>query len=204
MIKIKRKNFIKFIIIALIIIFAAIHLNKLVQNYNIFSLFYEVGDSIDSLNGVNVYYNGKVSNVIGRNVSKDGYNIGQKYQCVEFVKRYYYEYYKHKMPNSYGHAKDFYDIKLSDGQMNKDRNLLQYENPSIVAPKAGDLLVYGGTLVNPYGHVSIVAEVRDGEIEIIQQNPGAFRKTRRVFKVEKQNGKWKIKNDRIIGWLRKG
>ena len=59
----------------------------------------EVGTIIDSYNGVNIYYNGNnFKNVLGRNVSEDGYNLGLKYQCVEFVKRYYYKRYGHKMP----------------------------------------------------------------------------------------------------------
>ncbi len=52
---------------------------------------FPVGQQIDSLNGVYVYYNGSIDNVIGRNTTADGYNLGLKYQCVEFVKRYYYE-----------------------------------------------------------------------------------------------------------------
>ena len=68
----------------------------------------EIGDKVDSLNGVFVYYNHSVGNVSGRNTTADGYNLGLKYQCVEFVKRYYYENLNHKMPNSYGHAKDFF------------------------------------------------------------------------------------------------
>src|SRR5690625_3985796 len=62
---------------------------------------------IYSLNGVYVYYNGSTNTVVDRNTSLDGYNLGLEYQCVEFVKRYYYERLDHTMPNSYGHAKDF-------------------------------------------------------------------------------------------------
>lgn len=58
-----------------------------------------VGDPLDTLNGVIVYYNGGVSHDCGRNVAADGYNLGMKYQCVEFVKRYYYEYLQHEMPD---------------------------------------------------------------------------------------------------------
>lgn len=47
------------------------------------------------------------------------YNIGLKYQCVKFVKRYYYEHLNHKMPDSYGHEKDFFDNTIADGQLNK-------------------------------------------------------------------------------------
>src|SRR5690554_7449178 len=61
----------------------------------------EVGKAIDSLNNVLVYYNGDVGTVIGRN-TRNGYNLGLKFQCVEFVKRYYYEFYNHEMPDSYG------------------------------------------------------------------------------------------------------
>ena len=71
------------------------------------------GDPLDSLNGVVVYCNGGFSGNSGRNMV-DGYNIGLKYQCVEFVKRYYFERFDHRMPNSYGHAKDFFDSTVAD------------------------------------------------------------------------------------------
>jgi len=164
---------------------------------------FTIGDKVDSLNGVYVYYNGPVSNVSGRNVSADGYNIGQKYQCVEFVKRYYYEYLHHKMPDSYGHAKDFFDIKLKDGQKNKARGLIQYSNPSRLKPKINDLVIYGGTKYNPYGHVANISSVSHQQIEIIQQNPGPNASSRVKYPLERANGKWKIQNNNILGWLRK-
>ncbi len=162
-----------------------------------------VGQQVDSLNGVVVYYNGSVGNVIGRNTTNTGYNLGLKYQCVEFVKRYYYEHLKHEMLDSYGHAKDFFNKTLADGKYNKQRNLTQYTNPSQTKPKVDDLLVLGGTTFNKYGHVAIVSKVIDDEIEIIQQNPGPNGKSRVTFKLENINGKWRIKKDRILGWLRK-
>lgn len=162
-----------------------------------------VGQQIDSLNGVVVYYNGSVGNVIGRNTTTTGYNLGLKYQCVEFVKRYYYEYLKHEMPDSYGHAKDFFNKTLADGKYNKQRNLTQYTNPSQTKPKVDDLLIFDGTTFNKYGHVAIVSKVVDDEIEIIQQNPGPNGKSRVTFKLKNKNGEWTIKNDRILGWLRK-
>lgn len=164
---------------------------------------FSVGQKIDSLNGVYVYYNGSVDNVIGRNTTADGYNLGLKYQCVEFVKRYYYEHLNHKMPDSYGHAKDFFDNKLKDGQKSKKRGLNQYTNPSNTNPKVGDLLIFDGTTINKYGHVAIVSNVAETEIEIIQQNPGPFSKSRETFSLDKKDGQWEIKNKRILGWLRK-
>lgn len=163
----------------------------------------EPGDKIDSLNNVYVYYNGNSSSIRGRNVSKDGYNIGLKYQCVEFVKRYYYEFYNHKMPNSYGHAKDFFNSNLKDGQYNSDRALFQYSNASMVKPEVGDLLIFGPTAFNAFGHVAIVSVVYEDEIEIIQQNSGSFSASREEFDLILEEDRWRIKNDRVLGWLRK-
>ena len=58
------------------------------------------GEVTDSINGVYVYHNGGVNQSSGRNLVK-GYNVGIKYQCVEFVKRYYLKFYHHKMPDAY-------------------------------------------------------------------------------------------------------
>lgn len=162
-----------------------------------------IGQQIDSINGVFVYYNGGVDNVEGRNTTADGYNLGLKYQCVEFVKRYYYEHLNHKMPDSYGHAKDFFDKTLFDGQINEQRNLTQYTNPSKTIPKVDDLLVFKGTIYNKYGHVAIISKVAENDIEIIQQNPGPNGPSRKTFIVENKDGKWEIKDERILGWLRK-
>lgn len=171
---------------------------KYTLNFN-----YERGQKIDSLNGVFVYFNGGTDNVTGRKLTKDGYNLGLKYQCVEFVKRYYFEHLNHKMPNSYGHAKDFYNLQLKDGDINKQRNLIQYKNPSISKPQINDLLIYSGTIFNKYGHVAIISNIYENEIEIIQQNPGLFGKSRERYSLENKNGNWIIENERIIGWLRK-
>ena len=163
----------------------------------------EVGQKMDSLNGVFVYFNGGVSNVSGRNTSSDGYNIGLKWQCVEFVKRYYFEKLNHKMPDALGNAKDFFDPLLADSTLNVKRNLMQFKNGSVSKPKVEDLLIYDGTLTNSYGHVSIVSYIGEREIEIIQQNPGPFGEPREKFAFTFLNGKWVIGNDRILGWLRK-
>lgn len=164
---------------------------------------YKFGDKIDSFNNVAVYYNGNVGNVKGRNVSKEGYNLGLKYQCVEFVKRYYYEHLNHKMPNSYGHAKDFYNPRVIDGNLNNERNLLQFTNGSKSKPKVDDLLIFDGHFLNKYGHVAIVSKVTEDEIEIIQQNPGRFGSSRETIDLRYVNNNWKLDDSSILGWLRK-
>ncbi len=159
------------------------------------------GDTLDVFNNVYVIYNKSMNNTFGRNVSNDGYNLGLKWQCVEFVKRYYYEHLNHKMPNSYGHAKDFFNSKLKNGQLNTERNLLQFANGSESKPKINDLVVFDGNLFNPYGHVAIISKVEDDEVEIVQQNVG--KNSRDTFQLVFDNGKWTVDDSSLLGWLRK-
>lgn len=172
------------------------------KKINLYST-YKIGQKIDDLNGVGVYYNGNVGNVKGRALTQDGYNLGLKYQCVEFVKRYYYEELNHKMPDSYGHAKDFFVSTIKDGQINKQRNLIQYTNASKTKPKVNDLVVYSGTKLNRYGHVAIISQVSKRDIEIVQQNPGPVGNSRVKYDLIEKDGTWRIKNNQILGWLRK-
>lgn len=162
----------------------------------------EVGSVIDNFNGVKVYFNGRdFTNVNGRNTTADGYNLGLKYQCVEFVKRYYYEVYSHKMPNAFGHAKDFFDKSLGDKAYNKKRGLMQYRNVREYKPEVNDLLIYDGYPGNRFGHVAIISGVTEDEIELIQQNMGT--KSRIRIPLVKFNQYWTIADYNILGWLRK-
>ncbi|MBK8499675.1 MAG: CHAP domain-containing protein [Flavobacteriales bacterium] len=156
------------------------------------------GQVLDSLSGVQVYHNGSMEATHGRNMV-DGYNVGLKYQCVEFVKRYYLQRYDHRMPDSYGHAKDFFDPRTQDGGLNKRRGLLQFNNASAAQPQAGDLIVLDGWSGNPYGHVAIISKVGDGEVEVVQQNCGS---TRDIYDLDLVDGRWRVDNKRVLGWLR--
>lgn len=157
------------------------------------------GAALDSLNGVVVYNNGGFGAKHGRHVV-DGYNVGLKYQCVEYVKRYYLERFGHRMPNSYGHAKDFFDSTLADGAVNPARALRQFRNGSATMPATEDLLVLGPWGGNPYGHVAIISRVGDGEVEVIQQNTHS---TRNTYDLDLIDGRWRIGSERVMGWLRK-
>jgi len=193
---------IKKTIITLCILLACYLSYKALKKVN-FNTEYTIGQKIDSLNNVIVYFNGGVDNVVQRN-TKNGYNLGLEYQCVEFVKRYYFEYYNHKMPDSYGHAISFFNKKIPDNTLNKQRNLTQFTNPSISIPKQGDLIILKGSLFNRYGHVAIISKVTTTAIEIIQQNPGPFSPSRETFNLSKtKDNKWYINNERVLGWLRK-
>lgn len=158
------------------------------------------GEIIDEFNGIPVYYNGKITNVFGRNIAQGGYNLGLKYQCVEFVKRYYYYALDHRMPDSYGHAKDFFDESIYDKGYNEERALMQYRNTREEPPKVNDILVYGASQENPFGHVGIVTSVRPDEIEIIQQNWG--QKSRQTIQLVNYEGIYTVADYDVVGWLR--
>lgn len=159
-----------------------------------------VGKALDSYRGVQVYDNGLLFfRSYGRHYSADGYYYGQKWQCVEFIKRFYYDSKKHKMPDAMGHAKSFFDETIPDGAVNLRRNFVQYRNGSIERPRPDDLLVFTDT---KYGHVGIVTDAGESFIEIIQQN--ILGHTRQRLSLVTSNGHFFVTEPRRpAGWLRK-
>lgn len=162
----------------------------------------KIGDVVEVFNGVNIYYNGPVGNSVGRQRAADGYNFGQGFQCVEFVKRYYYEKLEHRMPNTWGHAKDFFDPTVSEGALNPARGLLQFRNGGGAKPEVDDLIIFGPSLFNSYGHVAIVSRVDRNQVEIAQQNPGPGGSSRVSLELDDKGNGWRISNNRVLGWLR--
>lgn len=155
---------------------------------------------MDIFNSVPVFFNGKIEDTYGRHLTADGYNLGLKWQCVEYVKRYYYQVYNHKMPYSYGHAKDLFDNSLPDVTFNEQRGLLQFRNVRTEKPRVGDMLVYDGIPENPYGHTGIISRVTDTEVELMQQNYG--QKSRDTLKLVVYEGIYTIADYDVLGWLR--
>ena len=158
----------------------------------------EIHSVVDSYKGVKVYHNGGMRKTHGRNLTKSGYNLGLKWQCVEFVKRFYYEYFNHKMPDSYGHAKDFYNINIGDGY-NAARDLNQFKNGGSKIPQKDMIIVFDGNKQNPFGHIAIISKVKDKEIEVVQQNWGVH--TRMTLPLKKSNGSFTVLGHEVLGWL---
>jgi len=91
----------------------------------------------------------------------DGKKMGMKWQCVEYVVRYYYQVFGHYInPNK--NAIDFYRNAASDG-------LEAFPNGGATKPQVGDLLCLGGT---KHGHVAIIREVGANYVKVIHQNMG--------------------------------
>ncbi len=129
------------------------------------------GTVLGSFNGVTAYSNSAVG-FDSKTYNHDpisGKNTGLKWQCVEFVNRYYAEHYgvdiQHLALDKGGwNATSFF------GNLKKDSRFTTFGNGSTSAPKEGDILCFSdGT--GP-GHVAIVREVLPaaGIITVIQQN----------------------------------
>ena len=158
-----------------------------------------VGRVLDSYRGVPVYDNGLLFfRSYGKNYSENGYYFGQKWQCVEFIKRFYYQAKGHRMPEVMGHAKSFFDEGLPDGAFNARRGLIQYRNGSTNKPRPDDLIVFTDT---KFGHVAIVTAVAEDSLAVIQQN--IVSGTRQRFSLVASNGHYFVTAPRRpAGWLR--
>ena len=130
------------------------------------------GDSLGSFNGVTAYYNsGGINSCGNRHWSSDRtYSYGFKWQCVEYVRRYYYDYLNHKMAETYGDAARYFKVNIPSGSINTERGLVQYHNGSIM-PQVNDLLIFQN-MADGLGHVSIVTNVTDSTVSTIAQNIG--------------------------------
>jgi hypothetical protein len=166
------------------------------------------GQTLGEANGVKAYFNASDTGNQGRNqLVKDGkveYDYGLKWQCVEFIRRYLYDVKGHAFTDR-GHAKEYFNAGVEDG--GSYRGLTQYTNDltqgSQSKPQVHDLIVmsYGDT-----GHVASVIDVADDYITIAQQNVGTqFTDTLKLSSVGSGKDKrWKLKEPRVYGWLRKG
>lgn len=159
----------------------------------------KVGDIVTNYRSIPVYSNGeKYTLSYGKNYSANQYYYGQKWQCVEFVKRFYHDAFKHQMPSVWGHAIGYYDPTVLHGKFNKDRGMYQFKNGGATSPQPDDLLVFDFA---PYGHVSVISAVRENEIEVVQQNIAG--KPRQIYRLEKIDGLFTIvAKNKPIGWLR--
>lgn len=189
-----------FVIILTFFLVISVVLFYFYQKHHIPLKSYQCGDKIGEFNGVAIYYNDDAT-CKGRNLAKSGYNLGLKWQCVEFIKRYYYTVLSHQMPDSYGNAIDFFDKKLKDGAYNKKRDLYQYSNPSSTKPQINDIIIFDKHVFNAFGHIAIISKVTENKIIWVQQNVGL--RVTDSCKISNAKDKWLIENSRILGILRK-
>ena len=158
-----------------------------------------IGQAIDEYHGVIVYYNGgQIDRSHGPHYSPDGYYYGQKWQCVEFVKRFYFDALHHPMPDTFGNAHDFWDEKVAAGQWNYRRGLLQYRNGGEFPPQVDDLLVFTN---GNYGHVALISKVEANQIQVVQQNVAGHSRQRLAY--SQRSGRYYVGDGhQPAGWLR--
>lgn len=159
----------------------------------------EVGKVADTYQGVPIYNNGKDgAQEHGINKNKNGYVYGYKWQCVEFINRFYYDKLGISIPGG-GNAKDYFDDKIENGGTNNTRMLTQFRNGEGDKPKINDIIVY---TKGEYGHLAIVSKVENDYIEIVQQN--VYGKPREKLNITYKDDKPIIADGKgISGWLRK-
>jgi surface antigen len=183
------KRFFKFLVL-LLLVPAAVYLIFLYPDYPPRALAgsLKVGSVTDEHRGVKVYNNGPdFPKSHGKHYAAgNSFYFGKKWQCVEFIKRYYFLALSHQMPDGSGNAKDFFDAAVKHGKLNRRRNLLQYHNGANDKPRPDDILVFDGS----YGHVAIVTRVDADELEVIQQN--IFMRPRQKFSITKQGEKYVV------------
>jgi surface antigen len=178
--------------LAVAVIFASLS-----YNFDFPFQYYKIGEEVDSFNGVSVYYNGTSAGIHGVHYTSDGYDLGIKWQCVEFVRRYYLEVYGHKMPSDFGNAVDYYDESVPHGECNYSRGLIQFKNNGVSTPSSGDIIVFDGG----YGHVAIVTSANIRTIQFIQQNVN--KKSRGEIIICKSIQELQFQSDSSdLGWLR--
>ncbi|AFZ68540.1 eCIS core domain-containing protein [Deinococcus peraridilitoris] len=73
------------------------------------------GTEIGEVNGVKAFFNARDTGEKGRHYSTDGkaYDYGLKWQCVEFVRRYYYDRFGHAFTTK-GHAHSYFSPHVAD------------------------------------------------------------------------------------------
>jgi surface antigen len=121
------------------------------------------GTAFGTVNGVTVYSNGASPSYASNSYNTVGtINTGMKWQCVEFVNRYYLQVYGMNIRIAGTDAWQYYGTA-------SQRGLVAYANNGNIAPQVGDLLCISG---NTYGHVAIVTEVGANYIKVAQQNVG--------------------------------
>lgn len=132
------------------------------------------GDVIERVEGVAIRSNGPglhscVDEADVRHRHPDGYVYGRKWQCVEFVRRFYKDHLGHEMPSAWGNAADYFRGVVAHGARNPERGLLQFQNGDSERPRPDDIVVFQDA-AGAYGHVAIIMEAREDVVILAQQN----------------------------------
>ncbi len=148
-------------------------------------------------------YIGKFHEVCAYSNGTTGYlgpydTYGYRYQCVEWVNRFYVQMMVHKNMRGSGNANQYYDNY-------QQLELNRYPNGGTVPPEPGDILCSNG---GTYGHIAIVRERGSTYVKVIQQNwYNDYRDSAMTLNMTVSGGTYTVSgfsaNYPIQGWLRK-
>ena len=156
------------------------------------------GTVVGTNNGVEAYSNYKPEDGYLKNYV-NGVYTGNKYQCVEYARRWLILVKNITIPNV-GCACEIWDLKtlenLTTGQKTP---LVRIPNGCSVPPQIGALLIYKRRFSTPVGHIGIITDVNlnAGYIRVSEQNvddtwwTGDFA---RELKLENHNNGWWIRD----------
>lgn len=116
------------------------------------------------------YSDGPPNKVFDPSTGTNSHVTGERWQCVEYVSRYYWMVYKHDillppLQLTSNDASNFWE-NIPDGAVDS-RGLVQYSNGGSVAPQVGDIIVFKS---NTSAHVAIARKVTNHSVYVIQQN----------------------------------
>jgi hypothetical protein len=157
------------------------------------------GTNLGSFNGVTAFSNGSAGHYSGVSNTVNGIYTGIKWQCVEYVRRYYLIVFGMDLGSLYrGNANTWYDNASQMG-------LSRYPNGSTTAPQVGDVITSRG---GSFGHVAIIRSVTSNQVCTIQQNfSNETSDTNRCLSLSVSGGTYTVggfnSSYPIQGWLRK-
>jgi glutathionylspermidine amidase/synthetase len=150
------------------------------------------------VDGVAIYHNPKKEketyHVAKKTETYDGIRYGIKYQCVEFVRRYYIKKFHSTFPEV-DNAYELFDLKYAtDLQTNKKVRLRAIPNSIQNIPEPGDMIIWKPEgRYRDTGHVAIMKEIVNRSIvTIVEQNGKTHNGQRNI----------QIHHPGILGWMR--
>lgn len=160
------------------------------------------GTLLGYYNGVSVYSNGNINYVSNEYNYYNGTNTGMKWQCVEFVNRFYLLIFNKNIRIAGTNANEYHGSATQ-------RGLYPYSNISSIPPAINDILCFGGGS-SGYGHVVIIREVGYNYVKIAQQNgTNNYSDTSFTLTMTIENGLYNISASNLSsslyvqGWLKK-
>ena len=170
------------------------------------------GIEIGNFDGVPIYGNRISGNdyyISNVQYNMNGFITGMKWQCVEYVVRYYYLKYGLDIKRDATHTGDgrtFYDDVVGNTPYRRG-GIIAFPNGGNTPPQVGDILGFRDNRSNDSaGHVAIISEVGDNYIKLAQQNAGTVCPVGFSLDYDMANNWIDGKNLRSIyvvqGWLR--